>query len=145
VKLGYRDGTQAPTDFAFAEGPFGGTFLQQYSLSASRPLGSRFSIAAQYAGTYGRTISDGTLSSQWLRLISLGDNLGPDSNIALELRSVSGFVNGLTTVPGVNLAVSYHSKFASGNELYLTFGTPAATQTLNRFIVKYVLHAGPQS
>lgn len=145
VVLGYRDGTQSPTDFEYIEGPFGGTFLQQYSLSGSRPLGTRFSIAAQYAGTNGRTISDRTLNSQWLRLVSLGDNLGPDSNIALELRSVSGSVNGLTTVPGVNLALSYHSKFAGGNELYASFGTPAATQTLNRFIVKYILHAGLQN
>ena len=145
VKLGYRDGTQSPADFAFAEGPFGGTFLHQYSLSASRPFGTRLSAAAQYAGTYGRTISDGALNSQWLRLISLGYNLGPDSNVALALRSINGLVNGLTTVPGVNLAVSYHRKFTSGNELYLTFGTPAATQTLDRFIVKYVIHAGIQN
>jgi hypothetical protein len=145
VGLGYRDGTQAPTDFSYAEGPFGGTFLQQYSLSATRQLGRRFSIAAQFGGTEGRSISGGTRSSQWLRLISLGDNLGPDSNVALEVRSVSGTVNGLTTVPGVNLAVSYHSRFASGNEFYMAFGTPAATQTLNRFIVKYVFHAGPQT
>ncbi len=145
AKLGYRDGTQSPTDFLFAEGPFGGTFLHQYSLSASRPFGSRFSAAAQYAGTYGRTIADGTLNSQWLRLISLGYNLGPDSNVALALRSINGLVNGLTTVPGVNLAVSYHRKFVNGNELYLTYGTPAATQTLNRFIVKYVIRAGIQN
>jgi hypothetical protein len=85
------------------------------------------------------------LNAQWLRLISLGDNLGPESNVALELRSVIGRVNGLTTVPGVNLAVSYHDKFVSGNELYIAFGTPAATQTLSRFIVKYVLHEGIQN
>ena len=145
VSLGYRDGTQSPVDFSFAEGPFGGTFLHQYTFSASRPFGTRFSLAAQYAGTYGRTISDGTLNSQWLRLASLGYNLGSDSNIALELRSINGLVGGLTTVPGVNLALSYHSRFSNGNQLYLSFGTPAATQTLNRFIVKYVFHAGPQS
>lgn len=145
VSLGYRDGTQAPTDFSYAEGPFGGTFLQQYALSGARQLGRRFSIAAQFGNTEGRPISGGSHSSQWLRLISLGDNLGPDSSVAVELRSVTGLVNGLTTVPGVNLAVSYHSKFASGNEFYLSFGTPAATQTLNRFIVKYVLHAGTQN
>jgi hypothetical protein len=145
VGLGYRDGTQSPVDFQYAEGPFGGTYLQQYSLSSSRPLSSRFSVAAEFAGTYGRTISDGMLDSQWLRLISLGENLGRDSNIALELRSINGTVNGLTTVPGVNLAVSFHNKFAGGNELYLAYGTPAATQTLNRFIVKYILHEGIQN
>jgi Domain of unknown function (DUF5916) len=146
ARLGYRDGTPSPIDFRFAEGPFGGTYLHQYSISASRPLGTRFSLAGQYAVTDGRTISDGILNSQSLRLISLGETLGPDSNIALELRSTSGsVVNGLTTVPGVNLAVSYHARFLSGDELYLAFGTPAATQTLNRFIVKYVLHSGTQN
>lgn len=145
MSLGYRDGTQSPVDFKYSEGPFGGTFLQQYSISGSRPFGSRFSIATQLAGTYGRTISSGALSSQWLRLISLGDNLGPESNVALELRSITGSVNGLTTVPGVNLAVSYHDRFRSGNELYVAYGTPAATQTLNRFIVKYIVHAGIQN
>jgi hypothetical protein len=145
VSLGYRDRTQSPVDFNYSEGPFGGTFLQQYSISASRPLGSRFSIATQIAGTYGRTISDGVLNSQWLRLISFGENLGPESNVALELRSVTGSVNGLTTVPGVNLAVSYHEKFVSGNELYVAYGTPAGTQTFNRFIVKYILHEGIQN
>jgi hypothetical protein len=145
VSLGYRDRTQSPVDFNYSEGPFGGTFLQQYSISASRPLGSRFSIATQFAGTYGRTISDGVLNSQWLRLISFGENLGPESNVALELRSVTGSVNGLTTVPGVNLAVSYHEKFVSGNELYVAYGTPAGTQTFNRFIVKYILHEGIQN
>ena len=143
--MGYRDGTQSPIDLHYSVGPFGGTFLQQYSVSASRPLGTRFSIAAQYAGTYGRTISDGALNSQWLRLVSIGENLGPDSNVALELQSVTGTVNGLTTVPGVNLAVSYHDKFADGNELYISYGTPAATQTLDRFIVKYILHEGIQN
>ena len=145
MSLGCRDGTQSPIDFKYSEGPFGGTFLQQYSISASRPLGSRFSVATQFAGTYGRTIFGGALNSQWLRLISLGDNLGPESNVALELRSITGSVNGLTTVPGVNLAVSYHDRFRSGNELYVAYGTPAATQTLNRFIVKYILHAGIQN
>jgi Domain of unknown function (DUF5916) len=145
VRLGYRDGTQTPVDFAFAEGPFGGTYLHQYSLSASRPLGTRFSVAGQYAGTYGRTIADGALNSQWLRLVSLGYNVGADSNVALEMRSINGLVDGLTTVPGLNLALSYHSRFFNGNQLYVAFGTPAATQTLNRFIVKYVFHAGPQN
>ncbi|MBV8147463.1 MAG: hypothetical protein JO092_00060 [Candidatus Eremiobacteraeota bacterium] len=145
LSIGYRDGTQSPLDLSFAGGPFGGTFLHQYSLSTSRPIGTRFSAAAQYAGTYGRTIASGALNSQWLRLLSLGYNLGPDSNVALEVRSTSGIVGGLTTVPGFNIAASYHRRFASGDELYFAFGTPAATQTLNRLILKYVFHAGTQN
>lgn len=117
----------------------------QYSTSASRPLGSRFSIATQFAGAYGRTISGGVRNSQWLRLISRGDNLGPESNVALELRSVTGSVNGLTTIPGVNFAVSYHDKFASGDDLFVAYGTPAAMQSLKRLIVKFILHEGIQN
>ena len=45
----------------------------------------------------------------------------------------------------MNLAASYHRKFSNGNELYLAYGTPAATQTIDRFIVKYILHLGAQS
>lgn len=145
VRVGYRDGSQSPTDVTFAEGPFGGTFLHQYLFSTSRPLGTRFSVAAQYGGTSGVTASSGALNSQWLRLVSFGYNVDSDSSIAFELRSINGIVNGLTTTPGLNVAASYHRRYVSGNELYLTFGTPAATQTLDRFIVKYVFHAGPQS
>jgi hypothetical protein len=65
--------------------------------------------------------------------------------VSLELRSTNGFVDGLTTVPGMNLSASYHRKFPSGNELYVAYGTPAATQTIDRFIVKYILHLGAQS
>jgi hypothetical protein len=54
-------------------------------------------------------------------------------------------VQSLTTVPGLNLAVSYHRKFTGGNELYVAYGSPAATQTLDRFIVKYIFHAGIQN
>ena len=77
--------------------------------------------------------------------MSLGDNLGPESNVALELRSITANVDGLTTVPAVNLAVSYHDRFASGNELYIAYGTPGATQKLDRLIVKYILHERVQN
>jgi hypothetical protein len=100
--------------------------------------------SSRHVGRLSITISDGELNSQWLRLVSLGENLGQDSNVAIELRSITGSVNALT-VPGVNFAVSYHSRFVSGDELYVAHGTPAATQTLNRFIVKYGLHEGIQN
>jgi hypothetical protein len=41
--------------------------------------------------------------------------------------------------------VSYHDKFVSGSELYIAYGTPAATQTLSRFTVKYIMHEGIQN
>ena len=145
LTLGYRDGTPAPIDFGADQGAFGDVFLHQYTLSTARQLGTHLSLSAEYAGTYGRTLSDGQLNSQWLRLISVGESLGTDSNVSFELRSINGYVDGLTTVPGVNLAASYHRKFPSGSELYVAYGTPAATQTVDRFIVKYILHLGAQS
>jgi hypothetical protein len=145
LTLGYRDGTPAPFDFGAEQGPFGDVFLHQYSLTTARQLGTHVSLSAEYAGTYGRTLSDGQLNSQWLRQLSVGESLGTDSNVSLELRSINGNVDGLTTVPGLNLAASYHRKFSNGNELYVAYGTPAATQTIDRFIVKYILHLGPQT
>jgi hypothetical protein len=145
LNLGYRDGTPAPIDFGAEQGPFGDAFLHQYTLSTARQLGTHLSLSAEYAGTYGRTIANGQLNSQWLRLISVGESLGTDSNVSLELRSINGVVDGLTTVPGVNLAASYHRKFPNGDELYVAYGTPAATQTIDRFIVKFILHLGAQT
>jgi len=145
LSLGYRDGTPSPIDFGSTEGPFGDVFLHQYTLSTGRQLGTHLSIAAQYSGTYGRTLSNGQLNSQWLRLVSFGESLGTDSNVSLELRSINGHVDELTTVPGFNIAASYHRKFRNGNELYIASGTPAATQTIDRFILKYVLHIGAQT
>jgi hypothetical protein len=40
------------------------------------------------------------------------------------------------------LAAAFHSKFKGGSELFVSFGTPAAPATLNRFIVKYLLRIG---
>jgi len=56
------------------------------------------------------------------------------------LRSISG--TGGFSYPGVNFAASFHDQFAGGNELYIDFGSPAASATLDRLIVKYVLHIG---
>ena len=43
---------------------------------------------------------------------------------------------------GNNLAVAFHQRFQTGNELYVNFGSPASGATLNRLIVKFVLHEG---
>ena len=57
------------------------------------------------------------------------------------MRSING--NGGFAVPGTNLAATFHRHWSNGNELYLDYGTPAATSILNRFIRKYVFHVGP--
>ncbi len=67
-------------------------------------------------------------------------SLGSDTSFSVALRSISG--TGGYAAPGVNLAASLHARFRSGGELYLTFGTPASPRTLDRALVKYVLHLG---
>ncbi|MDE2573142.1 MAG: hypothetical protein KGM44_11580 [bacterium] len=137
--IGYRDGTPTPLDFNYIWGPFSNFYLQQFTSSTSRPLGRRASISFEYDGTLERFTAGGR-DGQWLRRVSLAESLGPEENLSLGLRSVSG--SGGFARPGVNLSVGYHRRFANGGELYVDYGTPAAVATLNRLIVKYVLNFG---
>jgi hypothetical protein len=140
VTIGYRDGTPFPIDLGYGEGPFGGSYLHQYSSSLSRQVGRRLTFSINYDGTY--VSSNGTLSSQLLRRFSVSDALSSDSNISLEYRVVSGNILFETQPPGANLAVSFHELLRNGNTLYVSYGTPAAPQTLNRLIVKYIFNYG---
>jgi hypothetical protein len=140
VTLGYRDGTPFPIDLGYGEGPFGGSYLHQYSSSLSRQLGRRLTFSINYDGT--AASSNGTLSSQWLHRFSVSDALGSDSNVTLEYRVVSGNIPFEQQPPGSNLAVSFHELLRNGNTLYVSYGTPAAPQTLNRLIVKYIFSYG---
>ncbi|MBV9719446.1 MAG: hypothetical protein JOZ77_09000 [Candidatus Eremiobacteraeota bacterium] len=141
VPIGYRDGTPTPIDVNYSWGPFGDNFVHLFSIVTSRPLIRNLTLGLEYDGTYERAFSNGTLDSQWLRRISLGYNIGSESTVSFELRDINGY-GGFATQIGNNLAVGYHQRFLSGNELYVNFGSPAAGATLNRLIVKYVFHAG---
>ena len=138
--IGYKDGTPTPVDFSYAWGPYGGNALKIYSWSTSRPLGSRYSMALEYDGTLERPMAFGALDSQWLRRVSLGDSISANTNVSISFRSISG--TGGFALPGVNLAASLHQVFPNGSELFVNFGTPASTATLDRLVVKYVLHTG---
>ncbi|MDQ2909087.1 MAG: hypothetical protein M3R44_07045 [Candidatus Eremiobacteraeota bacterium] len=153
VNVGYKDGTPTPYDFSTSWGPFAtfnadgtlrSTYLRQYSLSTSRPLGRKFNVGLEFDGTLEAfPTSDPrvqTHDGQQLRRISLGEALGNESSLAFSLRSISG--TGGFALPGVNLAASYHRRFPSGSELFVNYGTPAAAATLQRIIVKYVLRLG---
>jgi hypothetical protein len=143
IPIGYRDGTPSPVDASYQWGPFGDDYVHLFTLVTSRPLGKRFSLGLEYDGTYERAFADGELNSQWLRRISLGYNVSNESSFSLELRDINGlggFANSYQV--GNNLAVAYHQRFPAGNELYVNFGSPASGATLNRVIVKFVLHAG---
>jgi hypothetical protein len=139
--FGYKDGTPAPIDASTSWGPFGANYTHLYSISTSRPLGQRFSLGLEYDGTDERSFATGELDSQWLRRVSLGESLGPDSNVSLSLRSING-LGGFSPSVGTDVALAYHRRFSSGNELFVNYGTPAAYATVHRFIVKYVLHTG---
>ncbi|MBV9268066.1 MAG: hypothetical protein JO061_18000, partial [Acidobacteriaceae bacterium] len=140
VTLGYRDGTPFPIDVTYSEGPFGGVYLHQYDGSLSRQLNRRLSISINYDGTYAS--SNGVLSSQWLRRFSISEALSADSNVSLEYRVINGNIGVVPQPPGSNLAISFHELLRNGNTVYVSYGTPAAPQTLNRLIVKYIFSSG---
>jgi hypothetical protein len=141
IPIGYHDGTPAPFDTNYAWGPFGDNYVHLFTIVTSRPLGHGFSLGLEYDGTYERAFANGELDSQWLRRVSLGYNISRDSTLSIELRDINGY-GGFATQIGNNLAVGFHQRFASGNELYVNFGSPAAGATLNRLIVKFIFHAG---
>jgi hypothetical protein len=140
VTLGYRDGTPFPIDFSYAEGPFGSVYLHQYGSSLSRQLNRRLSFSINYDGTYAS--SNGVLTSQWLRRFSVSEALSADSNVSLEYRVINGTIAVVPQPPGANLAASFYDRLRNGDTLYLSYGTPAASQSLNRFIVKYIFSSG---
>lgn len=81
-----------------------------------------------------------SLNSHWLRRFTVGTSFGANANASLSLRSING-TGGFAT-PGLNLAASYHVEFRTGNELFVNYGTPVASTTLYRFVVKYLMRVG---
>ncbi|MBV8331884.1 MAG: hypothetical protein JO192_04045 [Candidatus Eremiobacteraeota bacterium] len=144
IPIGYKDGTPAPYDANYAWGPFGSDYVHLFNAATSRPIGKRLTIALAYDGTYERSFANGILDSQWLRSVTLGYTVGPESAVSLELRNINGF-GGFATAVGTNLAASFHQRFNGGNELWINYGSPAAGATIDRLIVKYVFHAGAES
>lgn len=141
IPVGYRDGTPAPFDVAYDWGPFGDDYVHLFTIATSRPLGRGLTLGLQYDGTYQRAFASGELDSQWLRSVSLGYDISNESTFNVALRDINGY-GGFATQIGNNLAIGFHERFPAGNELYVNYGSPAAGATLNRFIVKFVFHAG---
>src|SRR5579864_2558435 len=139
LNLGYKDGTQAPLDFSYLYGPFSTFYLQQYQSSTSRQISSRLNLGLEYDATRERFFAGGD-DGQTLRRISLSENLGPESNFSIGLRSING--RGGLALPGLNFTAGFHRKFPNGNEMYLAYGTPASPVSLNRLLLKYILRIG---
>lgn len=114
-------------------------YLQQLQSSVTHQLSTHLSVSAELDGSDERPPL-GPSDGQWLRRFSIGENVSPNATISVGLRSISG--TGGFAEPGLNLAASFHDRFPQGNELFCAFGSPAASVTLDRVIVKYIIHFG---
>lgn len=135
VGLGYRVGSPSPVNAQYSWGPFGDYYLHQWNSTWTRPLGQRYSLSLEYDGTLERFFI-GPSDGQWLRRVSLNWTLDRNTTLSLALRDISG--NGGFATPGNNFAAYLHRTYDNGNELYATFGSANANQTIDRFLVKYV-------
>jgi hypothetical protein len=141
LPVGYGDGTPSPIDANYEWGPFGANYVHLFTLTTTRPITQMMTLGLAYDGTYERAFSDGVLNSQWLRSVSLGFNLSPESSFTIALRDING-TGGFATQIGNNLALGFSEYFRDGNQLFANYGSPAAGATIDRLIVKYVFHAG---
>jgi hypothetical protein len=140
IQVGYREATPQPLLAAYTWGPFAGFYVQQTQLIDDRVVGP-YTFALEYDGNIERPAAGAPImNSQWLRRFALSRSFGSDASIGVALRGING--TGGFAVPGTNISMLYQKRFPSQDLLYVEFGTPAATQTLHRFIVKYVFHAG---
>jgi hypothetical protein len=143
IQIGYKAGTPEPLTVGYTWGPFAGFYVQQTQLSYARVFG-RYDASVEYDGNLERHAAGSPIyDSQWLRRLTLSHSFGSDASFGVALRNVNG--TGGFASPGLNLSALYQQRFASQDLLYVEFGTPAATRTLHRFIVKYVFHAGGAS
>jgi hypothetical protein len=143
VQIGYRLGTPRPVQLTYAWGPFGGGYVQQPQFFEQLVFGE-YAASLEYDGNIERPALGAPVSnSQWLRRLTLSKSFGRDSSFGIALRGING--TGGFARPGTNLSMLYQRRFASQDLLYVEFGTPAASQTLHRFIVKYVFHAGGET
>ncbi len=145
IAFGYRDGTPSPIDASYGWGSFGGAFTQQMTSSTSHQFGP-VGLSLEYDGTVEHALAGlvgGPTNSQWLRRVSLTRSFGKDTTLAFGVRSING--TGGFALPGNNLAFSFYRRFANQDLLYVDYGTPAANQTLHRWVMKFVFHVGGAS
>jgi hypothetical protein len=143
IGLGYKEDTSSPTNVSYSWGPFGGVWVQQLNSSLARAFGV-YGISLEFDGNVERASPGAPISdSQWLRRVSLTRAFGRDASLALGVRAING--RGGFADPGTNLALSYQQRFPNEDMLYLVYGTPAAAQTLHRFIFKYIFHVGGET
>lgn len=116
------------------------TYVQQPALSLSYPLGRAYLARFDYQGSVEHALYRHGADSQWLRRLTLSRNIGDRGSVNVQYRLISG--NGGNSIPGNNLSISYGQRLNNLNQVYLQFGSPASTRTLDRVIVKYIFHIG---
>ena len=143
IQLGYRMSTPQFVMAAYTWGPFAQGYVQQTQFVHARVFGE-YAASFEYDGNIERPRAGGPISnSQWLRRLAVSRSFGRNATLGIALRGING--TGGFAQPGTNLSMLYQQRFPSQDLLYVEFGTPAATQTLHRFIIKYVFHAGGES
>ncbi|MDE2482473.1 MAG: hypothetical protein KGN02_09820 [bacterium] len=140
LQLGYAEGTPNNALVSYTWGPFAGFYVQQTQAATARVFG-RYALDLEYDGNIERTAAGGAIfGSQWLRRAAFSRAFGSSASIGVALRAING--TGGFAQPGTNFSLLYQQRFVNSDLLYVEFGTPAASRTLHRFVVKYVFHAG---
>ena len=136
----FRSGTPDTESVSYSWGPYATYFLQQFDASLTHALAKTVSVEIDYGNVDERAALTAA-NGQTLRRLSLLDSISADQSIALGYRTIDG--SGGFATPGRNLALSYRRQFHNGSNLFVEYGSPAASSTLQRTIVKYVLLIGP--
>lgn len=139
VGVGYREGTNSSISGSYGFGPFGTRFVQQTDVVARQQIVRAFDVSGEYQ-TVLETGGGQPRTGQVLRRIAVGAALGRNFSGSLALRTING--RGGFAVPGTNLSAGLRAHFRSGDDLFLNFGSPSASRTLDRLLVKYVFKVG---
>ncbi len=140
IAIGYREGTPNPASVSYSWGPFAGFYVQQLQSSYARSLGA-YAVSFDYDGNEERPARSAPISNgQWLRRFVFSRSFGKNATIGVAFRAING--TGGFAEPGNNVSALFEERFRNQDLLYVEYGTSAATQTLDRLIVKFVFHAG---
>jgi len=119
--------------------PYPAFYLQQVNGSLTHQVSRHFTAQFAYGQVLERNIV-GNSNAQMLQRLTLFGSLSKDQTVSLAYRLIEG--TGGFSSPGGNLALSYFRRFGKGNTLQFEFGSPAASRTLDRVILKYVILIG---
>ncbi len=139
VSTSYRSGTPDNASLAYSWGNFSSMYVQQLRASVSHQFSQRYSANVVYNQVDERSFV-GLADGQILRRISLRGALARDQTLDVAYRTIVG--TGGFSRPGQNFALGYFRRFKSGSTLQAEIGSPAASHTLDRYVLKYVLFLG---